>query len=71
MAAHCSVPVGRVPWAEEPGRLQSMGSQSRTRLGAHVSVSAYVSTAEHVRLCVRVKEPGGRMGRMKHFCYRR
>ena len=39
MAAHCSVPVGRVPWAEEPGRLQSMGSQSRTRLGAHVSVS--------------------------------
>ena len=38
---------------------------------AHVSVSAYMSTAEHVRLCVRVKEPGGRMGRMKHFCYRR
>lgn len=31
-------------------------------LCVHVSVSAYMSTAEHVRLCVRVKEPR-RMGR--------
>ena len=27
MAAHSSTLVWRVPWTEEPGRLQSMGSQ--------------------------------------------
>ena len=32
MATHRSVLVWRIPWTEEPGELQSMGSQSRTRL---------------------------------------
>ena len=32
MAIHSSTLAWRIPWAEEPGRLQSMGSQSRTRL---------------------------------------
>ena len=27
MAIHCSVLAWRIPWAEEPGGLQSMGSQ--------------------------------------------
>ena len=27
MATHSSVPAWRIPWAEEPGGLQSMGSQ--------------------------------------------
>ena len=27
MATYSSVPAWRIPWAEEPGRLQSMGSQ--------------------------------------------
>ena len=27
MATHSSVPAWRIPWAEEPGRLQSMGLQ--------------------------------------------
>ena len=27
MATHCSVPAWRTPWTEEPGRLQSTGSQ--------------------------------------------
>ena len=27
MATHSSILVWRVPWTEEPGRLQSMGSQ--------------------------------------------
>ena len=27
MATHSSVLTGRIPWIEEPGRLQSMGSQ--------------------------------------------
>ena len=32
MAPHSSTPAWRIPWMEEPGRLQSMGSLSRTRL---------------------------------------
>ena len=31
MANHSSILAWRIPWTEEPGRLQSMGSQSRTR----------------------------------------
>ena len=27
MATHSSILAGRTPWTEEPGRLQSMGSQ--------------------------------------------
>ena len=30
MATHCSISAWRIPWTEEPGGLQSMGSQ---RLG--------------------------------------
>ena len=32
MAIHSSILAGKVPWTEEPGRLQSMGSQ---RVGHH------------------------------------
>ena len=32
MATHSSILAWRIPWTEEPGGLQSMGSQSRTRL---------------------------------------
>ena len=32
MATHSSVLAWRIPWTEEPGRLQPMGSQSWTRL---------------------------------------
>ena len=32
MATHCSIPAWNIPQTEEPGGLQSMGSQSRTRL---------------------------------------
>ena len=32
MAAHSSILAWRIPWTEEPGRLQFMGSQSHTRL---------------------------------------
>ena len=31
MATHSSILAWRIPWMEEPGGLQSMGSQSRTR----------------------------------------
>ena len=32
VATHSSILAWRIPWMEEPGGLQSMGSQSRTRL---------------------------------------
>ena len=31
-ATHSSILAWRIPWTEEPSGLQSMGSQSRTRL---------------------------------------
>ena len=38
MATHSSILAWRIPWTEEPGGLQSLGTQSRTqlkRLGTH------------------------------------
>ena len=32
MTTHSSILTWRIPWTEEPGGLQSMGSQSQTRL---------------------------------------
>jgi hypothetical protein len=32
MAPHSNTLAWKIPWTEEPGRLQSMGSQSRTQL---------------------------------------
>ena len=32
MATHSSTLAWKIPWTEQPGRLQSMGSLSRTRL---------------------------------------
>ena len=32
MATHSSIFAWKIPWTEESGRLQSMGSQSQTRL---------------------------------------
>ena len=32
MATHSNILAWRIPWTEEPGRLQSVGSQSQTRL---------------------------------------
>ena len=35
MATNCSVIDWKIPWTEEPDGLQSMGSQSQTRLSTH------------------------------------
>ena len=32
MATHSNILAWRIPWTEEPGGLQSMGSQSQTQL---------------------------------------
>ena len=36
MATHSSILAWRIPWALEPGGIQSMGSQSQTQLSTHV-----------------------------------
>ena len=38
MAPHSSTTAWKIPWTEEPGRLQSMGSQSRTQLSDFTSL---------------------------------
>ena len=40
MATHSSVLAWRIPWTEEPGGLQSTGSQSQTRLSDFTSLSS-------------------------------
>ena len=39
METHSSILAWRIPWTEEPGGLQSMGSQSQTRLSDHHSLT--------------------------------
>ena len=39
MATHSIILAQRIPWTEEPGRLESMGLQSQTR-----QILSYVST---------------------------
>ena len=41
MATHSSILAWRIPWTEEPGRLQSMGSQE-------LDMTARLSTAQHL-----------------------
>ena len=38
MAAHSSTPAWKIPWTEEPSRIQSMGSQ---RVGHDRATSLY------------------------------
>ena len=35
MATHSSIFARRIPWTEEPGGLQSVGSRNQTRLRLH------------------------------------
>ena len=42
MATHSSILAWKIPWTEEPGRLQSMGSHSQTRLKQLTSSSSWL-----------------------------
>ena len=42
MASHSSIPAWRIPWTEEPGGLQSMGSQRVRHDSATNSTVQYV-----------------------------
>ena len=54
MATHSSILAWRIPWMEEPGGLQSMGSQSRTRLSDFTFTHIVLKiTYNHVVLVVK------------------
>ena len=55
MATHSCILAWKIPWTEEPGRLQSMGSQSQTRLSYFHSLMAE-SKEELKSLLMKVKE---------------
>ena len=40
MATHSSILAWRIPWTEEPGGLQSIGSQSQTQLKHQLNTRA-------------------------------
>ena len=50
VATHSSILAGIIPRTEEPGGLQSMGSQSQTQLSAHDSECSRDSVAPFVSL---------------------
>ena len=46
MASHSSILAWEILWTEEPGRLQSMGSQSQTGLSDYTTtVAIFLATA--------------------------
>ena len=67
MATHSSTLAWKIPWTEEPGRLQSMGSQSRTRLSDFTFTFHFLALekkmATHYSVLAwripRTGEPGG------------
>ena len=50
MAAHSSTPAWRIPWTEEPVRLQSMGSE---RVRRDQAQTAWHGQAAHCPFCLR------------------
>ena len=64
MATHSSILAWRIPRMEEPGRLQSTGSQSRTQLSDF-------TFHFHIGVCVHTGFPGGTSGKESTCQYRR
>ena len=57
MAPHSSILAWGIPWTEEPGGLQSMGSQRVTRLkqlSTHAQQCVCSVTSKHVNTCTYV-----------------
>ena len=51
MAIHSSTIAWKIPWTEEPGRLQSMGSQSQTRLSDFTFTTKYSIWLCSINVC--------------------
>ena len=49
MATHSSILAWRIPWTEEPGRLQSMGQQ---RVGHDRAISLLQKLAQHCKATI-------------------
>ena len=47
MATHSSTLAWKIPWTEKPGRLQSMGSQSRTWLSDFTHFTTWEALTFH------------------------
>ena len=64
MATHSSILACRIPWMEEPGGLQSTGSQSRTRLRDFTFIFCFIDypkafdCVDHNKLWKILKEMG-------------
>ena len=52
MTSHSSFPAWRIPWTEEPGEPQSMGSQSQTCL--ETNTFTFTSGSETMELNIQV-----------------
>ena len=56
MVTHSNILVWEIPWTEEPGRLQSMGSQkSQTRLSKHDVQQTGTHTHTHTHTHTQLK----------------
>ena len=44
-----SIFAWEIPWTEEPGRLQVMGSQSQTKLSMHTHTDTHTHTHTHTK----------------------
>ena len=51
MAAQSSALAWRIPWTEEPGRLQTVGLQSQTRLSDYTHT--HIHEHAHTHTCAR------------------
>ena len=56
MATHSSILAWKIPWTEEPGRLQSMRSQSRTRLSHFTFFLSTAESEEELKSLLKVKD---------------
>ena len=60
METHSSILAWEIPQTEESNRLQSMGSQSQTRLSMHThnTLGRDFPGGPGVRLCIQYTKPG-------------
>ena len=68
MATHSSILAWRIPWTEEPGKLQSMGSQeldmaeqlSTTTCSVSIALGAFMFKSLSQKLAVTTLDNAGR-----------
>ena len=74
MAPHSSTLAWKIPWTEEPGRLQAMGSLSQTRLSDFTSTFHFHALEKEIATHSNVlvwripgtAEPGGLLSTGSH-----